>query len=48
MSKLRPFDLADSESFYCGILGCDNGRASDRWTDLEFTSCADPEQLFAT
>jgi extradiol dioxygenase family protein len=43
MPELRPFhlaipvtDLPEAEAFYCGILGCDTGRRSERWTDLNF------------
>lgn len=43
MSELRPFhlaipvtDLAEAETFYCGLLGCTTGRTSSRWTDLNF------------
>ena len=45
MSKkaLRPFhlaipvtDLAAADAFYCGLLGCNNGRSDKRWIDLDF------------
>jgi extradiol dioxygenase family protein len=29
-------DLAASESFYCGLLGCKKGRTASRWLDLDF------------
>jgi extradiol dioxygenase family protein len=42
-SALRPFHLAlpvtnldAAETFYCGLLGCDKGRAASRWLDLNF------------
>ncbi len=41
--ELRPFhlaitvdDLAATESFYCGLLGCTKGRTTSRWIDLNF------------
>jgi hypothetical protein len=40
---LRPFhlaipvtDLDKAEAFYCGLLGCEKGRAASRWIDLNF------------
>lgn len=43
MSKLSPFHLAipvhnldKSRSFYGEILGCTEGRSSDRWVDFNF------------
>lgn len=43
MSAIRPFhlaipvqDLAASESFYTGVLGCRVGRRSQRWIDFDF------------
>ena len=42
-SPLQPFhlalpvaDLAASEAFYCGLLGCMKGRTASRWQDLDF------------
>lgn len=42
-NTLRPFhlalpvrDLAEAESFYCGLLGCGKGRIAPRWIDLDF------------
>lgn len=29
-------DLAAAEIFYCGLLGCEKGRATSRWLDLNF------------
>jgi extradiol dioxygenase family protein len=41
MSALQPFhlalpvnDLAAAREFYCGLLGFETGRTSDRWIDL--------------
>jgi uncharacterized protein len=41
--QLRPFhlalpvtNLAASEEFYCGLLGCAKGRTASRWIDLDF------------
>ena len=41
--QLRPFhlplpvtDLAEAETFYCGVLGCAKGRTASRWIDLDF------------
>lgn len=40
---LRPFhlafpvtNLADARAFYGGLLGCPEGRSSDRWVDFDF------------
>lgn len=40
---LRPFhlafpvkDLAEARAFYGGLLGCPEGRSSDRWVDFDF------------
>ncbi len=40
---LRPFhlaipvtDLDAADAFYCGMLGCDQGRTDKRWIDLNF------------
>lgn len=40
---LRPFhlafpvhDLAAARAFYAGVLGCAEGRSSDRWLDFDF------------
>jgi uncharacterized protein len=42
MPELRPFhlafavhDLAQARAFYGGILGCPEGRSSDRWIDFD-------------
>jgi len=42
-APLQPFhlalpvtDLVAAEVFYCGLLGCDKGRAALRWLDLDF------------
>ncbi len=42
-SSLRPFhlafpvrDLAEARAFYGGLLGCPEGRSSDRWVDFNF------------
>lgn len=42
-SQLPPFhvaipvaDLAQTRTFYTGLLGCDEGRSSDEWVDLNF------------
>ncbi len=39
---LRPFhvafpvdDLAAAREFYCGLLGCREGRSSERWIDFD-------------
>ena len=29
-------DLKDTANFYTGLLGCERGRSSDRWIDLNF------------
>jgi extradiol dioxygenase family protein len=41
--SLRPFhlafpvdDLAAARAFYCGVLGCREGRSSDEWIDFDF------------
>ena len=41
--SLRPFhlafpvrDLAEARAFYGGVLGCPEGRSSDRWIDFDF------------
>ena len=31
--KVRP---SDSKSFYCDILGCEEGRSEDDWQDINF------------
>jgi extradiol dioxygenase family protein len=43
MSELRPFhlafpvhSLAEARAFYGGLLGCPEGRSSDRWVDFDF------------
>ena len=40
---MRPFhlafpvrDLAEARAFYGGVLGCPEGRSSDRWIDFDF------------
>ena len=40
---LRPFhlafpvrDLDEARAFYAGVLGCPEGRSSDRWIDFDF------------
>jgi extradiol dioxygenase family protein len=40
---LRPFhlafpvdDLAAARSFYCGVLGCSEGRSASKWIDFNF------------
>tara|TARA_B100000809_G_scaffold198269_1_gene198063 strand:- start:1334 stop:1624 length:291 start_codon:yes stop_codon:yes gene_type:complete len=42
---LRPFhiafpvdDLAAAREFYCGLLGCREGRSSERWIDFDLYS----------
>lgn len=42
-TTLRPFhlaipvdDLAAAEAFYSGVMGCAQGRRSDRWIDFDF------------
>lgn len=42
MSELRPFhiafpvhDLAAARAFYCGVLGCKEGRSDDHWVDFD-------------
>ena len=39
---IRPFhlallvsDLEKTRSFYCGVLGCVEGRSADRWVDFD-------------
>lgn len=41
MSNLRPFHLAfpvrdveEARRFYCGVLGCEEGRSSEHWVDI--------------
>ena len=41
--SLRPFhlafpvrDLAEARAFYAGVLGCPEGRSSERWIDFDF------------
>ena len=41
MNNLRPFHLAfpvrdvdEARRFYCGVLGCEEGRSSENWVDL--------------
>ena len=29
-------DLAAARAFYCGVLGCAEGRSSDEWVDFDF------------
>ncbi len=43
MKNLLPFhlampvnDLDEAREFYGGVLGCDEGRSSDRWIDFNF------------
>ncbi len=43
MNSKRPFhlafpvnDIAGTEAFYTGVLGCTIGRRSDRWIDFDF------------
>ncbi len=43
MSAIAPFhlafpvdDLAAARGFYCGLLGCPEGRASSGWIDFDF------------
>lgn len=42
MAELRPFhlafpvhDLAAARGFYCGVLGCAEGRSADHWVDFD-------------
>lgn len=43
MSSLRPFhlavpvrDLKETRAFYRDVLGCEEGRSSDKWVDFNF------------
>ena len=29
-------DLASTRAFYCGLLGCSEGRSAKRWVDVDF------------
>ena len=29
-------DLAAARDFYCGVLGCEEGRSTDTWLDIDF------------
>ena len=43
VAAIRPFHLAfpvqclsEARSFFCGVLGCTEGRSADRWVDFDF------------
>lgn len=43
MTKLQPFHLAfpvhdieEARKFYCGVLGCNEGRSDKNWVDFDF------------